>query len=48
MKQRIGTEQIVQREAWVKSDKVVVYFTDGKCEEMSRFFYNQLIREVKR
>jgi len=47
VKQRIGTNQVVQREEWVKSDKVVVYFTDGKREEMLKSKADQIIRSVK-
>ena len=46
-KQRLGTEQVVQREEWVGSTTVVITYEDGTREQMTRKVYEQMIRIMK-
>ena len=47
MKTNRYNEKVVQREEWTKPDTVVITYTDGRKETMSRKSFNQIIREVK-
>ena len=47
MKTNRYNDKVVQREEWIKSDTVVITYTDGKKETMSRKSFEQIIREVK-
>ncbi len=46
-KQRLGNNKAVQREEWVGSTTVIVTYTDGTKEQMTRKVFDQMIREVK-
>lgn len=43
----IANNKTVQRMEWIKTNTVVITYTDGKKEIMSRATFNQIIREVK-
>ena len=43
----IINNKTVQRIEWVKTNTVVITYSDGKKETMSRATFNQIIREVK-
>lgn len=47
MKTNRYNDKVVQKEEWIKSDTVVITYTDGKKETMSRKSYEQIIQEVK-
>ena len=47
MKTNRYNKKTVQKEEWIKSDTVVITYSDGKKETMSRKSYEQIIREVK-
>ena len=36
--------KVVKREEWIKSDTVVITYTDGSKETMSRASFNQIIK----
>ena len=43
----IANNKTVQRMEWIKTNTVVITYTDGSKETMSRATFNQIIREVK-
>lgn len=43
----IANNKKVQRMEWIKTNTVVITYSDGKKETMSRATFNQIIREVK-
>lgn len=47
MKTNRYNKKTVQKEEWIKSDIVVVTYTDGKKETMSRKSFEQVIRSVE-
>lgn len=47
MKTNRYNDKVVQKEEWVKSDTVVITYSDGKKETMSRKSFEQIIKEVK-
>lgn len=47
MKTNRYNDKVVQREEWTKPDTVVITYTDGRKETMSRKSFNEIIREVK-
>jgi hypothetical protein len=47
MKTNRYNDKVVQKEEWIKSDTVVIRYTDGSKETMSRKSFNEIIREVK-
>ena len=47
MKTNRYNDKVVQEEEWIKSDTVVITYTDGSKETMSRKSFNEIIREVK-
>jgi len=47
MKTNRYNDKVVQKEEWIKSDTVIITYTDGKKETMSRKSYEQIIQEVK-
>lgn len=44
MKTNIYNKKSVQKEEWVKSDTVIITYSDGTKETMSRKSFNQIIR----
>jgi len=44
MKTNIYNKKAVQKEEWVKSDTVIITYSDGTKETMSRKSFNQIIR----
>lgn len=44
MKTNIYNKKTVQRTEWVKANTVVITYTDGTKETMSRISFNQIIR----
>ena len=44
MKTNIYNKKTVQRMEWVKTNTVVITYTDGKKETMSRATFNQIIK----
>lgn len=46
-KQRLGNNKTVQREEWVGLNTVIITYTDGTKEQMTRKVFDQMIREVK-
>lgn len=46
-KQRLGSHKMVQREEWIGSTTVIVTYTDGTREQMTRKVFDQMIREVR-
>lgn len=46
MKTNQYNDKVVQKEEWIKSDTVVITYTDGKRETMSRKSFEQVIRSV--
>ncbi|MGB6825934.1 hypothetical protein [Psychrobacter sp.] len=47
MKTNRYNDKVVQEEEWIKPDTVVITYTDGRKETMSRKSFNEIIREVK-
>lgn len=45
MKTNIYNKKTVQKEEWIKSDTVVITYTDGSKETMSRKSFNEIIRD---
>lgn len=46
MKTNRYNDKVVQKEEWIKSDTVVITYTDGSKENMSRKSFEQVIRSV--
>ena len=46
-KKNIINKKTVLSTEWIKSDTVVIRYTDGSKETMSRKSFNEIIREVK-
>lgn len=44
MKTNIYNKKTVQKEEWIKSDTVIITYSDGSKEIMSRKSYGQIIR----
>lgn len=44
MKTNIYNKKTVQKEEWVKSDTVVITYSDGSKETMSRKSFNEIIK----
>lgn len=44
MKTNRYNDKVVQKEEWVKSDTVVITYTCGSKETMSRATFNQIIK----
>lgn len=47
MKQNIASKKTVQSEEWVKSHTVLITYTCGSKETMSRKSFEQIIRIIK-
>lgn len=47
MKTNRYNDKVVQKEEWIKSDTVVITYSDGKKETMSRKSFEQVIRSVE-
>ena len=44
MKTNIYNKKTVQKEEWIKSDTVVLTYSDGSKETMSRKSFNEIIK----
>lgn len=44
MKTNTYNKKTVQKEEWIKSDTVVITYSDGSKETMSRATFNQIIK----
>lgn len=47
MKTNIYNKKTVQKEEWIKSDTVVITYTDGSKETMSRKSFERIVKGVK-
>jgi len=45
MKTNRYNDKVVQKEEWIKSDTVVITYTDGSKETMSRKSFNEIIKD---
>lgn len=46
MKTNRYNDKVVQKEEWIKSDTMVITYSDGKKETMSRKSFEQVVRSV--